>query len=152
MAEQTTPVDPEVLEDDDDEIETEDETGTVSFKGVVKKAFGEVLGKMVDGKFVATPVAFEAKYKPIKLYKDIPEDEMPNKKDILKSVNVTRKLNARAKYSAEALKDAGFAKPDPNDPKVVLANMLKSIDKLEGMDEASKETMKAILLAQSAKS
>lgn len=126
--------------DDDatDEQEEVDAEGTVSFSGVIKRAYGNTL---------KTPVPYKATYVPVSEYSKIPEDEFPSKKDILNSVNAARKLNERQKATLQALKDAGINKPDPNDPIVVLQTMLRNMEKVD-MPTDTKDMMIASLRAQ----
>lgn len=110
-----------------------------TFKGTVESAYGEKL---------ATPVAFSGTYEAFATYEELQTaNELPSNDEVLSFVNAKRKNNARQKSMTEALEAAGISKPDPNDPLVVKANMLKNIDKLD-LPQEQKDMMKAVLQAK----
>jgi hypothetical protein len=110
-----------------------------TFKGSVESAYGEKLAKAVD--FSGTFEAFEN-------YEELTKaNEIPSNDEILQFVNAKRKNNARQKAMTDALEAAGISKPDPNDPKVVVARMLRDIEKLD-MPEDQKKMLAEVLKAK----
>jgi len=111
---------------------------TETYKGTVESAYGNAL---------ATPVKFEGTYDAFESYAELETaKEIPTGDDIVSFVNARRKANARQKSMTEALDAAGIAKPDPNDPVVVRARMIKDLDKLD-MSEGDKAALIAVLTA-----
>ena len=124
---------------------------TETFKGEINSAFGNKLEKAVsfNGSFEAYAIP-EGKGKD-KILFDVPEGadkiadgDVPTVADVYAYVNTLNKNNARQKSMADALEAAGIAKPDPNDPKVVLARMLKDVEKLD-IPQEQKDMMTAVL-------
>lgn len=107
-----------------------------TFKGTVESAYGEKL---------ATPVSFSGTYDAFESYDELKTaNELPSNDEVLSFVNAKRKNNARQKSMTEALEAAGISKPDPNDPAVVKATMLRNIDKLD-IPQDQKDMMKMVL-------
>lgn len=110
-----------------------------TFKGTVESAYGEKLPKAIE--FNGTFEAFES-------YDELTTaNELPSNDEILSFVNAKRKNNARQAAMTSALQAAGISKPDPNDPAVVKATMLRNIDKLD-LPQDQKDMMKAVLQAK----
>ena len=99
---------------------------TETFKGTVESAYGKVL---------PSPVSFSGSFESLESVAEIPDDEKLGPADILNVVNAKRKASARAAATTEALQAAGIAKPDPNAPDVIRANMVKSLMKLHNISE-----------------
>ena len=100
---------------------------TETFKGTVESAYGKVL---------PTPVSFSGSFEAVEKLDEVPDDEKLGPADIISVVNAKRKSAARAKATTEALQAAGVEKPDPNDPAVMRASMVKSLMKLHNISEA----------------
>ena len=111
-----------------------------TFKGSVGVAYGEKLPKPID--FTYTVETFE-NYAELESAKEIPSNQ-----DIVGFVNDTRKINERAKAMTEALKAAGYNKPDPNDPIVAAQTMIRNLEKMENMAENQKAMMIGVLRQQ----
>lgn len=110
-----------------------------TFKGTVESAYGSQL---------PTPVSFNGSFEAFESYAELQTaNELPSNDEVLSFVNAKRKNNARQKSMTEALEAAGISKPDPNDPAVVKAVMLKNIDKLD-IPQDQKDMMKAVLQAK----
>lgn len=99
---------------------------TETFKGSVESAYGKVLPKKVE---------FAGSFEAVEAENEIPESEKLGPSDILDVVNARRKAAARAKATLEALNAAGIEKPDPNNPDVIRASMVKSLMKLHNISE-----------------
>ena len=50
-----------------------------------------------------------------------------NEKELLAAINNKLKANARAKSMTEALKNAGYEKPEADNPQVILKSMIKNL-------------------------
>jgi len=112
-----------------------------TFSGVVENAYGEKL---------STPVKFAGSFDAFKNVAGVREkNEYPSDDEIVSFVNNKRKANARQKSMTEALEAAGISKPDPNDPKVVLARMIRDVEKLD-IPQEQKDMMKAVLTQKQA--
>ncbi len=100
---------------------------TETFKGTVESAYGKVL---------PSAVSFSGSYEAFESYDEVAKaNELLSNDDILNAVNAKRKAAARATATTEALQAAGIAKPDPNSPEVIRANMVKSLMKLHNISE-----------------
>lgn len=100
---------------------------TEKFSGTVESAYGKVL---------PSPVKFEGTFEAFASYQEVADaKELPSNDDIVNIVNAKRKAAARALATTEALTAAGIAKPDPNSPVVIRANMVKSLMKLHNISE-----------------
>lgn len=98
------------------------------FNGTVESAYGKVL---------PTAVKFSGEFEAFESFQEIvAAKEEPSNDDIVNIVNAKRKAAARATATMEALQAAGIAKPDPNSPDVIRANMVKSLMKLHNISEA----------------
>lgn len=118
------------------ETETRHHMKTETFKGTVESAYGKVL---------PTAVTFSGSYEAFESFAEIvAAKEEPSNEDIVNIVNAKRKAAARATATTEALDRAGIAKPDPNSPDVIKANMVKSLMKLHNISE---DVAKQILAA-----
>lgn len=130
---------------------------TETFKGTVESAYGNKLPTpvkfsgsfeayvMPDGKGkekIAIPVVEGAD--------TIADGDVPTVADLYAYVNGLNKANARQKSMTAALDEAGITKPDPNDPAVVLARMLKDVEKLD-LPADQKEMFTAALRAKQSK-
>lgn len=111
------------------------------FKGEVASAYGNQL---------PTAVKFEGEYQAFENYDELKTaNELPSNDEVLQFVNAKRKNNARQKSMTDALEAAGISKPDPNDPTVVAARMLRDIEKLD-MPADQKAMIAAVLKAKQA--
>jgi len=109
---------------------------TETFSGVVENAYGEKL---------TTPVKFTGTFEAYEKYEDMQaKNDVPSNDDVLQFRNNQLKANARQKAMTEALEAAGISKPDPNDPKVVLARMIRDVEKLD-IPQEQKDMMSAVL-------
>jgi len=124
---------------------------TETFKGEISSAFGNKLEKPVNfsGSFESYDLP-EGKGKDKVLF-DAPEGadkiadgDVPTVAELYAYVNGLNKNNARQKAMAAALAEAGIEKPNPNDPAVVMARMLKDIEKLD-VPQDTKEMLTAVL-------
>jgi hypothetical protein len=112
-----------------------------TFKGSVESAYGNPL---------PSPVKFEGSFDAFENYDEMKAaNELPSNDEVLQFVNAKRKNNARQKAMTDALTAAGITKPDPNDPAVVAARMLKDIEKLD-MPDDQKAMIAAVLKAKQA--
>lgn len=91
---------------------------TETFSGTIDNAFGSKLKETL--KFNGSFDAYES-------YSEVPEKEKLDEKDMLSVVNNARKANERAKVMAEVLKNAGYEKPEADNPQVILKNMIKNL-------------------------
>lgn len=102
---------------------------TETFKGTVESAYGNVLTK---------PVEFSGSFEAYESYEEMSsKNDVPSNDEVLQFRNNQLKANARAKATTAALDAAGIAKPDPNSPEVLKANMVKNLMKAKGLDEAT---------------
>lgn len=110
-----------------------------TFKGEVASAYGNQLPKAIQfsGAYQAFENAEEVKT----------ANQWPNDSDIVDFVNTRTKNNERQKAMTAALEAAGITKPDPNDPVVVAARMLRDIEKLD-MPADQKAMIAAVLQAK----
>lgn len=100
---------------------------TETFKGTVESAYGKVL---------PSPVSFSGSFEAFESFAEVQAaKEEPSNEDIVGIVNAKRKAAARASATNDALQAAGIAKPDPNSPDVIRANMVKSLMKLHNISE-----------------
>lgn len=109
---------------------------TEKFSGKIGNAYGNKLPKEIP--FNGTYEAFE---KPEEVRA---ANKWPSDSDIVDYVNSLEKNNERQKAMTAALDAAGIAKPDPNDPAVVTARMIKDIDKLD-LPQDQKDMLRAVL-------
>ncbi len=103
---------------------------TETFKGTVETAYGETLPK---------PIQFSGSYDKFESIEEVQQKYTPTEYNdlIVGAANAASKANARAKATTAALDAAGIAKPDPNSPEVLKANMIKNLMKAKGLDEST---------------
>lgn len=92
---------------------------TETYKGTIENAFGSPL---------PSPVSFSGSFE---AYESVAEAEAAkdglNEKELLAAINNKLKANARAKSMTEALKNAGYEKPEADNPQVILKAMIKNL-------------------------
>ena len=107
-----------------------------TFKGSMESAYGNKLPKAI---------AFNGSYEAFENPQEVKDaGEWPSDKDIVDYANTLRKNNARQKAMTEALTAAGITKPDANDPAVVMARMLKDLEKVD-LPADQKEMLAAVI-------
>lgn len=114
---------------------------TETYSGEVNSAYGNTLPKGI--KFSGSFDAYESHDEVVAAKDELTNDEVVDFR------NAQRKNNARQKSMTEALTAAGITKPDPNDPIVVAARMLRDIEKLD-MPQDQKDMIAAVLKAKQA--
>ena len=118
----------------------EDSMKTEDFGFTIETAYGQPL---------ATPLTVSTKYDKFESYDEIPEKELPDKKEILNFVNARNKASARAKATTEAFQEAKIEKPTlENDAKLRFNTMLKIL-KASGVAEETARQQAADLTGYS---
>lgn len=101
------------------------------------KEFEGTVGTDFEGNTIKPALTFKYNATVYANYDEVPADEKLSAKEMTQAVNAANKAAARAKATTKALNDAGYKKPDANDPSVVRANMIKLTMKLYNLDEAT---------------
>ncbi len=135
-----------------DTVETTSGRKVVTVKGTIENAYGRKLAenKFKEGFSKVNEVKYSETYEEYTDYNLVPKDEQLTEADKLKTVNDSRKANARQKAMQKALDDAGVIKPTmEDDDELKIASIVKGLVASKKSDEEGARTLAKQMLGLS---